>query len=438
MYRLLIHQLKEIVQITDASNIEYLRGADMARIKVLDDPGKGLAVLVAKDGSIAAIGKEEDVRKVLAEDDVEKTLATDGGILLPGFVDAHSHPVFAGDRVHEFAMKLAGATYMEVQAAGGGIHFTTAKTREASEEYLKKEFKKIASVMLRNGTTTLEAKSGYGLDTESELKMLRVLSDVNDEVELEISATFCGAHAIPKGSTEEEHVKLICEEMLPAIEKAREAGCLKNLENIDVFCEKNVIEVEHSRKILNAGQQMGLAVNFHAEELSYIGGVEMGAAIGARAMSHLENISPEGIRAMADSESCAVLLPSTAFILRLAPPPVRKMITSGVIVALGSDFNPNAYCLSMPMIMHLACAYFGLSMEEALTAATLNSSYSLGRGKTHGAIAVGRMADFVVLGGDVTSWKHIIYRMAAHDTVISHVVKAGRIVYNATATVVTD
>ncbi|VDM59477.1 unnamed protein product [Angiostrongylus costaricensis] len=350
-------------------------------------------------------------------------------ILLPGFVDGHSHPVFAGDRVHEFAMKLAGATYMEVQAAGGGIHFTTAKTREASEEYLKEEFKKIANVMLRNGTTTLEAKSGYGLDTESELKMLRVLSSVNDEVEVEISATFCGAHAVPKGSTEEQHVKLICEEMLPAIEKARQTGLLKNLENIDVFCEKNVIEVS---KILKAGKQIGLEANFHAEELSYIGGAEMGAAIGARAMSHLEKVSPEGIRAMAESKSCAVLLPSTALILRLPPPPARKMITSGVIVALGSDFNPNAYCLSMPMI--IACVYFGLSMEEALTAATLHASYSLGRGQTHGAISVGRRGDFVVLGGDVTSWKHIIYRMAAHDTVISHVVKAGRVVYTAATT----
>uniref|UniRef100_A0A0K0DBF3 Probable imidazolonepropionase n=1 Tax=Angiostrongylus cantonensis TaxID=6313 RepID=A0A0K0DBF3_ANGCA len=309
-------------------------------------------------------------------------------------------------------MKLAGATYVEVQAAGGGIHFTTAKTREASEEYLKEEFKKIVNVMLRNGTTTLEAKSGYGLDTENELKMLRVLSSVNDEVEMEISATFCGAHAVPKGSTEEQHVKLICEEMLPAIEKARRAGLLKNLENIDVFCEKNVIEVQNASKILKAGKQIGLEANFHAEELSYIGGAEMGSAIGARAMSHLEKISPEGIRAMAESKSCAVLLPSTALILRLPPPPARKMITSGMIVALGSDFNPNAYCLSMPMIMHLACVYFGLSMEEALTAATLNASYSLGRGQTHGAISVGRQGDFVVLGGDVTSWKHIIYRYA--------------------------
>ncbi|RCN42739.1 imidazolonepropionase [Ancylostoma caninum] len=422
MYRLLIHQLKEIVQITDDPHVEFLKGADMAKIKVLNDAGNGLAVLVAADGTIAAVGKEEQVRSVLGNHTVEKTLATNGGILLPGFVDGHSHPVFAGDRVHEFAMKLAGATYMEVQAAGGGIHFTTSKTREASEEYLLEEFKKIAVTMLRNGTTTLEAKSGYGLDTESELKMLHVLSRVPEVTSLEISATFCGAHAVPKGSTEQEHVKLICEEMLPAIEKARAAGQLKNLENIDAFCEKNVINVENTKKILEAGEKLGLAANFHAEELSCIGGAEMGASVGARAMSHLEEISDNGIKAMAAAGSTAVLLPSTAFILRLTPPPARKMIESGaplwilmmyglgVIVALGSDFNPNAYCLAMPMIMHLACVYMRLSMEEAITAAALNSAHSLGRGRSHGAITVGRKGDFVVLDSSVSSWKHIIYR----------------------------
>ncbi|KAL6727467.1 hypothetical protein Aduo_009339 [Ancylostoma duodenale] len=428
MYRLLIHQLKEIVQITDDPRVEFLKGADMAKIKV--NLPFHISVLVAADGTVAAVGKEEQVRAVLGNHTVEKTLATNGGILLPGFVDGHSHPVFAGDRVHEFAMKLAGATYMEVQAAGGGIHFTTSKTREASEQYLMEEFKRIAVTMLRNGTTTLEAKSGYGLDTESELKMLRVLSRVPEETSLEISATFCGAHAVPKGSTEEEHVKLICEEMLPALEKARAAGQLKNLENIDAFCEKNVINVENTKKILEAGKKLGLAANFHAEELSCIGGAEMGASVGARAMSHLEEISDDGIKAMAAAGTTAVLLPSTAFILRLTPPPARKMIESGVIVALGSDFNPNAYCLAMPMIMLLACVYMRLSMEEAITAATLNSAHSLGRGRSHGAITVGRKGDFVVLDSSVSSWKHIIYRMAAQDTVISHVVKAGRVVHS--------
>ncbi|CAJ0599492.1 unnamed protein product [Cylicocyclus nassatus] len=429
MFRLLITQLKEIVQITDSAKVECLKGEEMSKIKVLNSSNNDLAVLVSADGNIAGVGTEKEVRSILGDAGVEKTVLSSGGILLPGFIDGHSHPVFAGDRVHEFAMKLAGATYMEVQAAGGGIHFTTSKTREASEEYLLTEFKKIAQEMLKCGTTTLEAKSGYGLDTESELKMLHVLSRAAEETPLEISATFCGAHAVPKGSTEESHVKLICEEMLPAIEKAKSSGKLKNLENIDAFCEKNVVEVENTRKVMEAGKKLGLAVNFHAEELTNIGGAEMGAEIGARAMSHLEHISNEGIEAMAKSGTAAVLLPSTAFILRLTPPPAKRMIKSGVVVALGSDFNPNAYCLAMPMIMHLACVYMHLSMEEALVAATLNSAYSLGRGKTHGAISVGRKGDFVVLDPSVSSWKHIIYRMAAHNTVISSVIKAGREVY---------
>ncbi|KHJ94198.1 imidazolonepropionase [Oesophagostomum dentatum] len=389
MYEILITQLKEIVQITDRSDVEYLKGDDMTKIKILSDPKHGLAVLVSKDGIIAEVGTEQEVLRIKGDYEVETTIATNGGILLPGFVDGHSHPVFAGDRVHEFAMKLAGATYMEVQAAGGGIHFTTSKTREASEDYLLNEFKKIAHCMLKNGTTTLEAKSGYGLDTNSELKMLRVLSRAADETPLEISATFCGAHAVPKGSTEDEHVELICNEMLPAIEKARSAGKLSNLENIDAFCEKNVVEVDSTKKIMEKGKKLGLAINFHAEELTNIGGAEMGASIGARAMSHLEHISDAGIKAMATSGTTAVLLPSTAFILRLTPPPARKMIKSGVIVALGSDFNPNAYCLAMPMIMHLACVYMHMSMEEALVAATINSAHSLGRGRSHGAITNG-------------------------------------------------
>uniref|UniRef100_A0A7I4YC18 Probable imidazolonepropionase n=1 Tax=Haemonchus contortus TaxID=6289 RepID=A0A7I4YC18_HAECO len=428
MFRLLITGLKEIVQITDRSDVAFLKGADMTNIKVLNDPENQLAVLVATDGTIAAVSKVQNGKPT------EHTLNMHGGILVPGFVDGHSHPVFAGDRVHEFAMKLAGATYMQVQAAGGGIHFTTEKTREASMESLAKDFKKIAQMMLRNGTTTLEAKSGYGLSTESELKMLRVLDLVDREIPLEISATFCGGHAVPKGSTEEGHVKLICDEMLPAIQKAREAGELKNLENIDVFCEKNVIEVANTRKILESGKKQGLVANFHAEELTRIGGAEMGAEIEARAMSHLEEISDDGIRAMAKSGTVAVVLPSTAFILRLTPPPVRKMIENGVIVALGSDFNPNAFCLAMPMIMHLACVTMRLSMEEALVAATLNAAHSLGRGRTHGAISVGRHADFVVFDESVSSWKHIIYRMAAQDTVISHVVKSGRVVHDARTT----
>ncbi|PAV88479.1 hypothetical protein WR25_23108 [Diploscapter pachys] len=338
-------------------------------------------------------------------------------------------------------MKLAGATYMEVQAAGGGIIFTTSHTKEASEDQLLEDFVNLSEQMLRCGTTTLEAKSGYGLETETELKMLRVLDRASGKTPLEICATFCGAHAVPRGANEEDQTKLIVQEMIPKIREEKNKGKLQNLENIDVFCEKGVFGVESTREILKSGQSIGLYPNFHAEELNYIGGVEMGAEIRARAMSHLEEISDAGIEKMAEAGSVAVLLPSTAFILRLKPPPARKMIEkgieqydkksiffSGVIVALGSDFNPNAFCLAMPMIMHFACVTMHLSMPEALVAATINSAHSLGRGRTHGAIAVHRQADFVLL--EANSWEHIIYRIAGHEAIISKVFKKGELVYS--------
>ncbi|PAV89367.1 hypothetical protein WR25_05597 [Diploscapter pachys] len=371
-YKLLVKGLKQIVQITDQPDVEFLKGEQMKNIKVLNSANNDLCVLTAHNGTIFYVGDEHGLEAFGKKLEIDKIISTNGGVLIPGFIDGHSHPVFAGDRVHEFAMKLAGATYMEVQAAGGGIIFTTSHTKEASEDQLLEDF-------------------------------------VN-------------------GANEEDQTKLIVQEMIPKIREEKNKGKLQNLENIDVFCEKGVFGVESTREILKSGQSIGLYPNFHAEELNYIGGVEMGAEIRARAMSHLEEISDAGIEKMAEAGSVAVLLPSTAFILRLKPPPARKMIEKGVIVALGSDFNPNAFCLAMPMIMHFACVTMHLSMPEALVAATINSAHSLGRGRTHGAIAAHRQADFVLL--EANSWEHIIYRIAGHEAIISKVFKKGELVYS--------
>ncbi|PIC41871.1 hypothetical protein B9Z55_009141 [Caenorhabditis nigoni] len=282
-YSLLVKNLKQVVQIVDDSTTEFLIGDHMSNIKILNDANESLAILVDSNGKFAYIGDQSGAETLLrssGDTEAVKVLDSNGGIAIPGFVDGHSHPVFAGDRVHEFAMKLAGATYMEVQQAGGGIMFTTNKTREASEKELRSDFEEIAKKMLRSGTTTLEAKSGYGLNVEAEMKMLRVLATENPSIPLEVSATFCGAHAVPKGSTESEQTRMICDELIPQIESEKKMGNLRNVENIDVFCEKGVFEVESSQKILKRGQEAGMAVNFHAEELKYIGGVEMGARIG--------------------------------------------------------------------------------------------------------------------------------------------------------------
>jgi imidazolonepropionase len=424
MKDLLLYNLRQIVQIVDDAT-ECLVGHDaMNNIKILSSDECSLGIL-CRNGKIHKVGQWKELKQEANSDVVQ--VDCKGGCVLPGFVDAHSHPVFGGDRVHEFAMKLAGATYMEVQAAGGGIYFTTERTKNASESDLLDDFKRIANEMIRSGTTLLEAKSGYGLEMETELKMLRVLESANKEVPLEISATFCGAHAVPRGSNEHRQAESICTQMLPKISEERKKGRLTNLENIDVFCEKNVFELETSKQILRAGQQIGLRANFHADELHPLGGAELAADIKATAASHLEEISENGIAKIAESGTVAVFLPSTAYILRLKPPPAREMISKGVCVALGSDFNPNAFCLSMPTIMHLACVLFKMSMPEALVSATLNAAHSLGRGKSHGAIATGRVADFVVI--DAPKWEHVIYRFGCHQMIISHVVKSGSVVY---------
>ncbi|TKR58021.1 hypothetical protein L596_030649 [Steinernema carpocapsae] len=424
----IIFNIKQIVQVTDDPECLFLRGEDMGKIKILESENSDLAVLVDVDGVISHIGCNSELKALAKSTKCRESVDAEGGCLVPGLVDGHTHPVFAGDRVHEFAMKLAGASYMEVQQAGGGIHFTTKKTREAVDSELLESLEEIGVEMLKAGTTTLEAKSGYGLDTETEMKMLDVIEMANAIFPLEFSATFCGAHAIPKDSDEWLQTELIINEMIPRIVEEKANGNMTCVENIDVFCEKGVFEVDSSRRILMAGKSAGLRINFHADELTRLGGAEMGAEIGARAMSHLEEISPAGIAAMAKSKSVGVLLPTTCYMLRLKAPPARDMIDQGVIVALGSDFNPNAFCLSMPTVMHLACVTFKMSMPEAFVASTLNAAYSIGRSKRIGAITVGRQADLIVL--EAPKWEHLIYRFGCHAMVIKHVIKNGKVVFS--------
>lgn len=417
--KLLIKDIGQLVTVVEGTR--FLAGKDMSTIKVRDGC---LAVAVDDDGRIAMIGTQDEVLEKHKESVFTRVVDAGGQAVIPGFVDGHTHPVWAGDRVHEFAMKLAGASYMEVHAAGGGIHFTVDKTRAATEQELLELLVPRLRRMLCSGTTTVECKSGYGLDTETEVKMLRVLERARKIVPIEISSTFCGGHAVPKGSNAEKATKDVIENQLAQVLKENAAGTL-NVENIDVFCEKGVFEIEDSRKMLKAGQKAGLRVNFHGDELFPLGGAEMGAELKAEAISHLEEISPVGMRGMASAGSVAVILPTTAYILRLKHPPVRDMINSGVIVALGSDFNPNAYCMSMAMVMHLACVNLKMSLSEALAAATINAAHSLGRSSTHGSIEVGKQADMILLREK--KWEHVVYQFGQQD-VIKHVVKGGEVV----------
>jgi len=253
---------------------------------------------------------------------------------------------------------------------------------------------------------------------------LRVIHDARDRHPIELVSNYCGAHSIPKGSTAAATTKDIIEVQLPAIAKLKAAGEISP-DFIDVFCEKNIFEIEDSRKILLAGKAIGLAANFHGEELNPLRSAEMGAEIGSVAISHLEHISGEGIRAMAASNSVGVLLPTTAYVLRIACPPARAMIDGNMIIALGSDFNPNAHCCSMPFVMNLACVNMRMTMNEALVAATINAAASLSRSETHGSIEVGKWGDLILV--DDATWEHVIYELI--DPPVATVFKRGVPVY---------
>jgi len=416
--KLLIRNLNSVVKV--CSNYEEVIYGKEQKVEILKDNGKIWNVVVDKCGNISEI-----TSGLCCYDDSEFDQVVDGRgcCLIPGLVDSHTHPVWSGDRVGEFAMKLAGKTYMEIHEAGGGIHYTVEQTRKSSEDELYELLLKRLESMIKLGTTLVECKSGYGLNAECEMKMLKVIERARRDpnVNIDISTTFL-AHAVPKGKTADEACYDVINKQLPEVMEHVKNGTL-TVDNIDVFCEKGVFDVEQTRKILNEGKKFGLKINFHGDELNCTGSAELGADLNAHAISHLEEISDEGIKAMSKSKSAAVILPATAYILKLPHPPVRKMIKSEVPVALATDFNPNAYCLSMPTTMHMGCVLFGMSMDESLISATINSAYSLGMSRTHGSIEVGKRANFVLV--DDERWEHLIYRFSSTDEVIKMVICGG-------------
>ncbi|XP_043569237.1 probable imidazolonepropionase isoform X3 [Chiloscyllium plagiosum] len=389
--RLLVRNAAQLVQVSD-SGAQYLGKAEMQRLVVIT----GASIVINREGLIEAVGPNELIQSKYTGVTFDQEIDACGMCVLPGLVDAHTHPVWAGDRVHEFAMKLAGASYMEIHKAGGGIHFTVEHTRKASEEELFERLRGRLWRMVRTGTTLVECKTGYGLNLETETKMLRVIERARRELDISISSTYCGAHSVPRGKTPAETVDDIIRVQLPKLKEMMANGEF-HIDNIDVFCEKGVFDLDSTRAILQAGKEMKLQINFHGDELYPMHAAELGAELGALAISHLEEVSDAGIAAMATAKSCAVLLPSTAYILRLKTPRARDMLDAGVIVALGSDFNPNAYCCSMPITMHLACVNMKMSMNESLVAATINAAYALGKSHSHGSLEVGKQGDLLII-----------------------------------------
>jgi len=423
-YRMRVRGAAQVVQVC-AGGERFLRGKDAGSLVVLQNA----TVVVDLQGEITAVGPADSEEMLAFEGcSFEQDIDGAGLCVLPGFVDGHTHPVWAGSRVEEFGMKLAGASYMEIHAKGGGIQRTVNATVGASEEDLLALLQGRLERALRHGTVLLEAKSGYGLTCEPEMKLLRVLHRASRELDAakvpEIVSTYLGAHSVPPGVTSAEATRDIVDKQIPELVKQREAG-LVSPANIDVFLEKGVFNREETREILAAGEKAGMALNFHGDEINPMQSGELAGEMAALAVSHLERVSDDGIAAMALRPSFAVLLPTTAYILRLEPPPARKLIDGNVPVALGSDYNPNAHCISMPFVMHLACVLMHMTLNEALIAATLNSAASLGRSDTHGSIEKGKRGDLILL--KAPQWEHIVYELV--DPPILHVVKGGRVAY---------
>jgi len=409
---LLILNADELVTLT-GSSLKPRVGKQMRELDIIRNGG-----LAIKDGKIIAVGKSPEIASVFSAPNV---IGANGKTVLPGFVDPHTHLVFAGSREDEFQMRIEGAYYMEILSSGGGILKTVRETRKASVEKLVNSCFKTLDIMLEHGTTTVEAKSGYGLTTKDELKILEATKRLDQLHPIDIVPTFLGAHAIPPEfrNCPIEYVNLIIEEMLPKVAEKRLA------EFCDVFCEKNVFSLEQARRILVASKNYGLKLKIHADEMSMLGGAELAADISAVSADHLLFSSDEGIKAMADKGVIAVLLPAAAFSLMNGKfADARKMIDLGVPVALGTDFNPSCWIENQQLVIAFACHFMKLTPAEAITAATVNAAHAINRANEVGSLEIGKKADVLVL--DVPNHKFLGYRFGVN--LVDKVIKNGRIV----------
>jgi imidazolonepropionase len=392
------------------------RGPDLNSLG--ERSGLGLAVV---DGLIADLGPADEILGVWEG----PRLDLGDHLVMPGFVDPHSHPVFHGTRELEFELRNQGRSYVEIAEAGGGIRNSVRRLRDADEDTLAASLRARCDRFLALGTTTLEAKSGYGLSTEDELKSLRAMRRIDAEHPLDIIPTFMGAHEIPDEYREdrEAYLRLVIDEMIPAV---AEAGLARYC---DVFCEDHVFSVAESRRILEAGRAAGLGLRIHADEIESIGGAELAAELACDSADHLVAASDQGIRDLAASEVVATLLPGTSFYLNLEKKARgRAMVEAGCAVALATDYNPGScHTQSMPMILTLACLHYGFSAAEAISAATVNSAFSLGLGERRGRLAVGLDADIIAL--EAPNAAYLPYHFG--DNLVRTVIKAGRVVVGA-------
>jgi imidazolonepropionase len=396
---LLIRDLAQVV--TPAAEHAPARGRALGEVTVLAD-----AFVLCVDGTIREVGRMRDLGSL--PDDVRE-LDGRGRCAIPGLVDCHTHACFAGDRVDEFALRAAGASYEELHAAGGGIMATVRATRAASEPELAAAVRRHREWMLRAGTTTFEAKSGYGLDREIELASLRAIAAAGG------IPTWLGAHAVPpEHGDADAYLDFAISEVLPEASTLAEAA--------DVFLERGAFDAAHARRFLEACRAAGLALRLHGDQFTEQGAIPLAVDLGARSVDHLEATGAEGVRRLAGSDVVGVLLPASALFLGRPMPPARALVDAGAAVALATDFNPgSAFCESLPIVCSLAATQLHLGPAEALTACTLNAAAVLGRAETIGRLAPGYAADVVLL--DAPDWRHLAYHLGG--PIVAEVVLAG-------------
>lgn len=410
-YDILITHIKGLVQVRDQA-VRMVRGGEMNYLPILSD-----AYLVIHEGHIHSYGPMEAL-PVGVKGKVQYNAS--GRFVFPSFVDSHTHLVFATSREDEFVMKLNGATYAEIAAQGGGILNSARKLQALSEDELFERTMPRAWEIIHTGTGAVEIKSGYGLTTRDELKMLRVAKRIGKETPLTVKATFLGAHAIPKDTTKPEYIDLIIKEMIPAVAEERLA------EYIDVFCEAGFFSPEETEQIVEAGKKYGLVPRLHANQLGRSGGVQVGAKTGAISVDHLENIGDEEIAALKDSDTMPVSLPGAAFFLNMSFTPARKIIDAGLPLAIASDFNPGSSPSgNMPLLIAMACVKMRMTPEEAINAVTINTAYTLQLEQSHGSITPGKVGN-VFITNPISSVASIPYSFGTNP--VAEVILNGKLI----------
>ena len=409
--------IKNIGQLITMDGPAPRLGDRMKDLGLIEDGG----VAVAGE-EVLAVGKSEEVEGKVDLAEGCRVIDARGAVITPGFIDPHTHPVFSKTRQAEFEMRILGKSYMEIASAGGGIRASVRDLRETKTSKLMRNTTERLDTLLSYGITTLEAKSGYGLSTESEIKSLEIIRDLNDTHVIDLVPTFLGAHEVPDEYREnrEEYIRILIEEMIPKVASDRLA------EFCDIFCEEGVFNIEESRRIMSAAREHGLKLKFHADELASTGGAELAAELGAVSADHLVFISDKGIQAMARAGTVAVLLPGTSFSLAHGHyAPARKMIESGLAVALSTDCNPgSSFTESLPLMITLAALNYKMTAAEAITAVTVNAACAIDRAGRIGQLLKGLPADIILW--DMADYRELPYHYGVN--LVKKVIKRGKIV----------